>query len=78
MTTNPPHPPGPVLGPWWSRLARTADKLNGYAAGRLDQWEHDRAEIERLRALLARYREETPLGHQPHMIAHEVDKALGR
>ena len=27
-------------------------------------------------ALLARYRNETPLGHQPHMIAHEVDAAL--
>jgi hypothetical protein len=35
-------------------------------------------EIERLRALLARYRDETPLGNQPHMIAHEVDAALGR
>ena len=27
-------------------------------------------------ALLTRYRNETPLGHQPHMIAHEVDAAL--
>ena len=35
-------------------------------------------EIERLHALLARYRDETPLGHQPHMIAAEVDAALGR
>ena len=34
------------------------------------------AKIERLRALLTRYRNETPLGHQPHMIAHEVDAAL--
>lgn len=34
------------------------------------------AENEKLRALLARYRNETPLGHQPHMIAHEVDEAL--
>lgn len=31
----------------------------------------------RLEALLRRYRTETPLGHQPHMIAHEVDEALG-
>jgi len=37
-----------------------------------------RGEIERLRILLARYRDETPLGHQPHMIAHLVDRALGR
>ena len=27
-------------------------------------------------ALLSRYRTETPLGHQPHMIAHEVDDLL--
>jgi nitrate reductase cytochrome c-type subunit len=35
-----------------------------------------RAENATLRALMARYRSETPLGHQPHMIAHDVDKAL--
>ena len=37
-----------------------------------------RAEIEMLRELMIRYRTETPLplGHQPHMIAHEVDEAL--
>jgi hypothetical protein len=29
-----------------------------------------------LRELLARYRNETPLGHQPHMIAHLVDTVL--
>lgn len=36
-----------------------------------------RAENERLKSLLRRYRCETPLGHQPHMIAAEVDAALG-
>ena len=35
-------------------------------------------EIEQLRALLVRYRDDVPLGHQPHMIAHLVDEALGR
>lgn len=35
-------------------------------------------DVKHLRTLLARYRDETPLGHQPHMIAYEVDKALGR
>lgn len=44
-------------------------------AGR-DEAERLRAENERLRYLLRRYRNETPLGHQPHMIAHVVDKAL--
>ncbi len=32
--------------------------------------------IERLLGYLKRYREETPLGHQPHMIAHLVDEEL--
>jgi hypothetical protein len=43
----------------------------------------DASELARLRAaclelklLLKRYRDETPLGHQPHMIAHQVDKVL--
>ena len=31
-----------------------------------------------LRRLLARYRDETPLRHQPHMIAHQADEALCR
>ncbi|HSG20131.1 MAG TPA: hypothetical protein VLA31_05120 [Burkholderiaceae bacterium] len=31
-----------------------------------------------LRSYLVRYRDEVPLGHQPHMLAHLVDKALGR
>jgi len=29
------------------------------------------------KALLTRYRDEVPLGHQPHMIAHVVDGYLG-
>ena len=40
---------------------------------RLEAAEKD---VVRLRELLRRYRNETPLGHQPHMIAHEVDAAL--
>ena len=31
-----------------------------------------------LRSYLVRYRKEVPLGHQPHMLAHLVDDALGR
>ena len=37
-----------------------------------------RTENGELRRLLARYRDETPLGNQPHMIAHQADEALGR
>ena len=32
--------------------------------------------IDRMRSLLRTYREKTPLGHQPHMIAQEVDMVL--
>ena len=35
-----------------------------------------KAERDAAVALLRRYRNETPLGHQPHMIAHEVDALL--
>ena len=41
-------------------------------------WNDAGAHAHKLRTLLARYRDETPLGHQPHMIAHEADAALGR
>ena len=34
--------------------------------------------VRRLHILLARYRDEVPLGHQPLMIAHLVDAELGR
>jgi len=33
--------------------------------------------IAQLESLLGRYRRETPLGSQPHMIAHKVDELLG-
>ena len=35
-----------------------------------------RARMEALVEVVKRYRNETPLGHQPHMIAHEVDALL--
>jgi|CXWL01.1.fsa_nt_gi hypothetical protein len=35
------------------------------------------AKMDLLCALLTRYRDETPLRHQPHMIAHQVDEVLG-
>jgi len=33
-------------------------------------------EVYQGKALLTRYRDEVPLGHQPHMIAHVVDRYL--
>ena len=32
--------------------------------------------LDEMAEALARYRNETPLGHQPHMIAHKVDELL--
>jgi hypothetical protein len=43
-----------------------------------EAWNSVGAYAHKLRTLLARYRDETPLGHQPHMIAHQADEALGR
>lgn len=43
-----------------------------------DAWNAAGAHAERLRRLLERYRDETPIGHQPHMVAHQADEALGR
>jgi hypothetical protein len=60
-----------------------AVSIRGEADARVAEARTDAAELARLRAenatlraLMTRYRSETPLGHQPHMIAHEVDKAL--
>jgi len=64
--------------------------LDGYAIVPIKDWneansssgevEYQRQELERentrMRELLTRYRNETPLGNQPHMIAHQVDAAL--
>lgn len=47
---------------------RDADLVLAAAAKRLRE----------MHALLVRYRDETPLGHQPHMIAHLADAVLGR
>ena len=35
-----------------------------------------RAAVTALQAITRRYRDETPIGHQPHMIAHIADAAL--
>ncbi len=61
-----------ALGLYYTHLTAVPD-INREAAAELRRLH---AENERLRALLTRYRNETPLGHQPHMVAHEVDAAL--
>lgn len=53
-------------------LVETNERISYLNALNANQY----ARIELLERLLRRYRTEIPLGHQPHMIAHEVDEAL--
>jgi hypothetical protein len=77
----------------WKAEQQAAEVLAGLAAvairgvtdARIAEAQVDANELTRLRTenaelrrLLARYRDETPLGNQPHMIAHQADGALGR
>ena len=50
-------------------------RLNAEKDERIEQLEAERDE---LLALVIRYRKETPLGHQPHMIAHLADAAIAK
>lgn len=77
----------------WKAEQQAAESLIGLigslgkaaAEVRVAEAQADARELERLRVenatlrgLVARYRDETPIGHQPHMIAHLADDALGR
>lgn len=70
---------------------REAVELEGYEAGNQDQILVDAAFMKMVRAvhsltsqrdsllsLVKRYRNETPLGHQPHMIAIEADVLIAK
>jgi hypothetical protein len=59
-------------------LKRLRIILPGQSEGQTRLEEEAAQKIELLTSLLSRYRDETPLGNQPHMIAHLVDDALGR
>ncbi len=57
----------------WLKLYEEFAKANNANYARIAELERQR---DVLAKLLCRYRNETPPGHQPHMIAHEVDAAL--
>lgn len=59
-------------------LRAAADVRVAEARVDADELSRLRNENSVLRHLLARYRDETPLGNQPHLIAHQADAALGR
>ena len=56
-------------------LARNVESEYVFAGGFRLAWEAD-DRSKQLESLLRRYRTEVPLGHQPHMTAHIVDKVL--
>lgn len=67
----------------WGREMGMRPQYPIQRCGMRDVCERQSAELNALRGrvveledLLCRYRNEVPLGHQPHMIAHLVDAAL--
>ena len=70
-----------------SNATRLADALDSMTTEniRFDQLDEAADELRRLHevnaelvSLLIRYRKETPLGNQPHMIAHLADAAIAK
>jgi hypothetical protein len=57
-------------------IAEIHGQLVEIAGAELKRLEAAEARVEELQKALRRYRNETPLGHQPHMIAAEVDALL--
>jgi hypothetical protein len=58
------------------RILQERDALRGSADDLHAQVMRQVEMIAQLRGLVERYRKETPLGNQPHMIAHLADAAL--
>ena len=58
-------------------ISAAADVRIEEAKAEFDELQRLRVENAELRRLVARYLDETPLGHQPHMIAHQAEAALG-
>ena len=58
------------------RLRTDRDSWEQQASDRVADWHAEHLRAERLAEALRRYRNEVPIGHQPHMLAHEVDDLL--
>lgn len=58
------------------KLRADRDSWEQQASDRVADWHAEHLRAERLAEALRRYRNEVPLGHQPHMLAHEVDALL--
>jgi|GEM_PF-4623771 len=58
------------------RLRTDRDSWEQQASDRVADWHAEHLRAERLAEAVRRYRNEVPIGHQPHMLAHEVDDLL--
>lgn len=63
------------LAKWLDAMPSSGYALSNQAATELRRLHEVNQELLRL---VKRYRAETPLGHQPHMIAHEADAAIAK
>jgi predicted RNase H-like HicB family nuclease len=67
---------------WMTAAAATSRPAFPERQRTVDEYQDEiddlKGEREQLVALLRRYRNETPAGHQPHMIALEVDALIGK
>lgn len=54
----------------------TANDWRDSAIGHEKQFHAMKQQRDTLLALIKRYRKETPIGNQPHMIAHQADEAI--
>jgi len=63
---------------WWENFPHNPDAFSREAIA-YEAWKARDIERENdtLRRLLARYQDETPIGHQPYLITHQVDDTLG-
>lgn len=57
----------------WQNRAERAEQFAGELQAKIDALQQH---AEAMAELLSRYRQETPLGNQPHMIAHKAAEAL--
>ena len=67
-----------LVGLAQTTVRAVADVRAAEAMADVSELQRLRAENAELRTMLMRYRLEVALGHQPHMLAHAVDVALGR
>jgi hypothetical protein len=67
-----PQPDDTAIQPDWNQLEAAQESLREH----MQMIHDDTALLRQALTLLIRYRNGTPIGHQPHMTAHEADDAI--